>query len=77
MSVIKVFCPRCGHEVALDEKLSGALERQWRDRERAAVRRELDKEYATKAEARAEKLSEAKVREAKEEVREAELPWIR
>jgi hypothetical protein len=71
MSVIKVFCPKCGQAFALDEKLSGALERQWRDRERVVVRRELDKEYAAKAEARAAKLAEAKVRDATEQVREA------
>lgn len=71
-TAIQVACPSCGHHFALEGSIAESLENQWRDRERAAVRREIAPEVDKKAEVKAEQLAKSKLREKDEELRDRE-----
>jgi hypothetical protein len=68
---METTCPGCGLQYPLDTTMLDVLEKQWRQRERTALKREMASEVDAQAASKAEKLAAGQLRAKDEELREA------
>lgn len=69
---MQITCPACGHRFELEGSIAEHLEQQWRLRERAVLRKEVNSEVDEKARAKAARIAATQVRESQEQVKDRE-----